>query len=89
MLAYLLKDQYVVYYKFRKVFKAAMSSIRKLVAMKSDQNEENEAERRIGIERRKFSYSAYIPERRSGRKRRREAETTNTPDDLSTSDLGN
>jgi hypothetical protein len=66
-----------------------MSSIRKLVAMKSDQNEEDKAERRIEIERRQFSYSAYIPERRSGRKRRREAERTDTPDDLNTMDSNN
>jgi hypothetical protein len=57
--------------------------------MKSDQNDEEKAERRVEIERRQFSYSAYIPERRSGQKRRKEAETTKTPDDLSTPDSGN
>ena len=66
-----------------------MSSIRKLVAMKSDQNEDEKAERRIEIERRQFSYSAYIPERRSGPRRRREAESTNTSDDLNTMDSNN
>jgi len=58
-----------------------MSSIRKLEAMKSEQDEEENAERRIGIERRQFSYSAHIPERRTGQKRRKPAEPSNTPDD--------
>jgi hypothetical protein len=57
--------------------------------MKSDQNDEEKAERRVEIERRQFSYSAYIPERRSGQKRRKKAETTKSPDDLSTPDSGN
>jgi hypothetical protein len=42
--------------------------------MSSDQNEEKEVERRSGAERRRFSYSAYIPERRTGRKRRKKTE---------------
>jgi len=66
-----------------------MSSIRKLVTMKSDQNDEEKAERRIEIERRQFSYSAHIPERRSGQKRRREDGTNKTPDNLSTPDSDN
>ena len=33
-------------------------------------------ERRLGIERRCFSYTAYIPERRSGRDRRTNADTS-------------
>jgi hypothetical protein len=63
-----------------------MSSIRKQVAMKSDRDEEEKAERRIVIERRQFSYSAYIPERRTGRKRRKETETAKAPDGLSALD---
>jgi hypothetical protein len=57
--------------------------------MKSDQNDEEKAERRIEIERRQFSYSAHIPERRSGQKRRREDGTNKTPDNLSTPDSDN
>jgi hypothetical protein len=57
--------------------------------MKSDQNGEEKAERRVEIERRQFSYSAHIPERRSGQKRRKEDGTNKTPDDLSTPDSGN
>jgi hypothetical protein len=48
-----------------------MGSIRKLAVKKSDQDEEEKAERRTGAERRRFSYSAYIPERRTGEKRRK------------------
>ena len=36
-------------------------------------NEEN----RTGIERRQFSYTTYIPERRAGKDRRKEFERTN------------
>ncbi len=43
-----------------------MSSIQKQAVMNSDQEEDEKAERRIGVDRRQFSYSAYIPERRSG-----------------------
>ena len=53
----------------------------KLAAMKSGQNEEEKSERRIENERRQFSYSAYIPERRSGQKRRKEADPSKASDD--------
>ena len=49
-----------------------MSSIRKLGAMRSDQDEAEKVDRRTGAERRRFSYSAYIPERRTGLDRRKE-----------------
>jgi hypothetical protein len=51
-----------------------MHSIRKLndVEWSAYQFENDKAERRAGIERRQFSYSAYIPERRGGQERRRE-----------------
>ncbi len=48
--------------------RVAMSSIQKQAVMNSDQEEDEKAERRIGVDRRQFSYSAYIPERRSGKK---------------------
>lgn len=48
-----------------------MSSIRKQAVIKSDHDEDEKAERRIGVERRQFSYSAYIPERRNGGPRRK------------------
>lgn len=57
--------------------------------MKSDQDDEEKAERRIEIERRQFSYFAHIPERRSGQKRRKEDGTNKTPDDPSTPDSDN
>lgn len=63
-----------------------MSSICKPAVMQSDQEEQEKAERRVGLDRRKFSYSAYIPERRSGRKRRKEAETSNSLDGLKAQD---
>jgi hypothetical protein len=58
-----------------------MSSIRKLEAMKLDQDEEEKAERRIENERRQFSYSAHIPERRTGHRRRKQTEPCDTPHD--------
>jgi|PlaIllAssembly_1097288.scaffolds.fasta_scaffold08831_3 hypothetical protein len=51
-----------------------MDSIHKHAAVTSDQDEDEKAERRAGAERRKFSYSACIPERRAGQDRREEAE---------------
>jgi hypothetical protein len=50
---------------------AAMRSVRNTEAANLDQREEATAERRIEVERRQFFYSEYIPERRSGRKRRK------------------
>ena len=50
-----------------------MQSVRKSEAKNLDQGEEAKAERRLEVERRQFSYSAYIPERRTGQKRRKEA----------------
>jgi hypothetical protein len=47
-----------------------MNANSRLSAAKSDNGVEDPEERRIGLERRQFSYSAHIPERRSGRKRR-------------------
>jgi hypothetical protein len=51
-----------------------MHSIRKLeeVEVGLYQFENEEGERRAVIERRQFSYSLYIPERRSGQERRKE-----------------
>ena len=51
-----------------------MHSIRKLeeVEVGLYQFENEEGERRAVIERRQFSYSLYIPERRSGQQRRKE-----------------
>ena len=51
-----------------------MDSLHKPTAVASDQHEDEKVEQRAGAERRNFSYSAYIPERRSGRDRRKEAE---------------
>ena len=51
-----------------------MNSIHKPAAVTSDQDEHEKAERRACAERRKFSYSAYIPERRTGGDRREETE---------------
>lgn len=48
-----------------------MDPIRKLEAVSLDPDEKDKAERRTGLERRHFSYSAYIPERRTGGKRRK------------------
>ena len=66
---------------------AAMGSIRKSTAMKSDHGEEEKTERRVGVDRRQFSYSAYIPERRSGGRRRIEAEPGNICADLEAQDI--
>ncbi len=60
--------------------KAAVGSVRKSAAKDLDQPEEEKAERRLEVERRQFSYSAYIPERRSGRKRRKAADPADPPD---------
>jgi hypothetical protein len=51
-----------------------MHSIRSLndLDLSLHQFVDDKAERRAGIERRQFSYSVYIPERRSGQERRRE-----------------
>ena len=43
-------------------------------SLKNDEVIKDNQERRIGIERRQFSYTAYIPERRSGRDRRKSLE---------------
>lgn len=63
-----------------------MRSGRKSATRDSDRSEEEKAERRVEVERRQFSYSAYIPERRSGRKRRKEAESADSPDRRKTQD---
>jgi len=55
-----------------------MSFVRKCVAIRSGQGEEENVEhveQRSGAERRRFSYTAYIPERRSGRDRRNRPES--------------
>jgi hypothetical protein len=57
----------------------AMNANSRLSAAKSDKCEEDSEERRVELERRQFSYSAYIPERRSGRKRRQKPETSCSP----------
>ena len=51
-----------------------MHSLRKLdeVALSLHQFEDDKDCQRTGIERRQFSYSLYIPERRSGQQRRKE-----------------
>jgi hypothetical protein len=51
-----------------------MHSLRKLdeVALSLHQFEDDKGSQRTGIERRQFSYSLYIPERRSGQQRRKE-----------------
>jgi len=51
-----------------------MHSIRKLngIELRLCQFENDKGERRAWIERRQFSYSLYIPERRSGQERRKE-----------------
>jgi hypothetical protein len=41
---------------------------------KNDDVIKDNGESRIGLERRQFSYTAYIPERRSGRDRRKSLE---------------
>jgi hypothetical protein len=57
-----------------------MGSIHKLEAVSSGQDEDEKVEQRTGAERRKFSYSAYIPERRTGQDRREETETKKSLD---------
>ena len=42
--------------------------------LKNDDEIKDNGESRIGLERRQFSYTAYIPERRSGRDRRKSLE---------------
>jgi hypothetical protein len=42
------------------------------VALSLHQLEDDKGGQRTGIERRQFSYSLYIPERRSGQERRKE-----------------
>ena len=42
--------------------------------LKNDEVIKDNGESRIGLERRQFSYTAYIPERRSGRDRRKSLE---------------
>jgi hypothetical protein len=51
-----------------------MHSLRKLdlVALSLHQFEDDKGDQRTGIERRRFSYSLYIPERRSGQQRCKE-----------------
>ena len=63
-----------------------MGSVRKSAANDLDPPEEEKAERRLEVERRQFSYSAYIPERRSGRKRRKAAEPAAPSDRRTTQD---
>ena len=58
-----------------------MCSKLKPAAMESEKDEAGTAERRIGIERRQYLYSAHIPERRSGKKRRDELETSKPSSD--------
>jgi hypothetical protein len=62
--------------------RVAMSSIQKQAVINSDQEEDEKAERRIGVDRRQFSYSAYIPERRSGGPRRKKTGPDESPDSL-------
>jgi len=47
-------------------------------SLKNDEVIKDNQESRIGIERRQFSYTAYIPERRSGNDRRKRFERRNT-----------
>jgi hypothetical protein len=51
-------------------------------SLKLDQDREKMAEQRIGVERRQFSYTACIPERRSGIDRRKEKEPLQNVYDL-------
>jgi hypothetical protein len=51
-----------------------MGVICKSATSRLDQDEEEGGERRTAPERRRFSYTAYIPERRSGRDRRNTTE---------------
>lgn len=52
-----------------------MSSIQNCVATRSGQGEDERVEhieQRLGVERRRFCYTAYIPERRRGYDRRKD-----------------
>jgi hypothetical protein len=74
--------------KDQKGARTVMSSTCKPAVLQSDQEEQEKAERRIiGLDRRQFSYSAYIPERRSGQNRRKEAEAGKCPDGLSSQNI--
>ncbi len=57
----------------------SMRSIRELedVALSLCQCEHEKGGRRIGMERRQFSYSLYIPEKRSGQERRKNQDRRN------------
>jgi hypothetical protein len=57
--------------------------------MESEKDEAGKAERRIGVERRQYLYSAHIPERRSGRKRRNGLETPEPSTDRKNRGIGN
>jgi hypothetical protein len=59
----------------------SMHSIRKLndIALNVYQFENDKGGRRAGIERRQFSYSVYIPERRSAQERRQEQDRRKFP----------
>ena len=46
-------------------------------SLKNDEVLKDNEENRTGIERRQFSYTAYIPERRSGKERRNWVERRN------------
>lgn len=50
-------------------------------SLKFDLDREKIAEQRDGVERRRFSYTAHIPERRSGRDRRKDEAPLQTIDD--------
>jgi hypothetical protein len=64
-----------------------MSSIRKLRVLDPDPGADERSERRIGAERRRFSYSAYIPERRTRRDRRSETELKKSPEEPMAHDI--
>jgi hypothetical protein len=72
--------------KDQKRAEAAMNSNRKLAETIPDQTDEEKSERRRQAERRRFSYSAYIPERRTGEKRRRATSAKKTLDDMTPQD---
>jgi len=81
MLADPKQDQRVASYIDQKGTRLVMCSKSNPAAMKSDEDEGEKAERRIELERRRFLYSAHIPERRSGRKRRKEPESFQSSSD--------
>jgi hypothetical protein len=58
-----------------------MCSKLKPAALESEKDEAGKAERRIEVERRQYLYSVHIPERRSGKKRRNELETSKPSND--------